>query len=77
VIGGGVWFFFAGPKAPISYLPPADATREHERIAFSPDEEPTGAWEVDMGEPTEAWEIDMADEPAVDDQTVNDEPAQE
>lgn len=50
VIGGGVWFFFTGPKKPISYHPMADQTREHEPVVFAPDEEPTGAWDVDINE---------------------------
>jgi len=47
VIGGGVWFFFMGPKKPISHPPQADQTREHEPVIFAPDEEPTREWDVD------------------------------
>lgn len=48
VIGGGVWFFFAGPKKPIFRSSQADQTREHEPVIFAPDEEPTREWDVDM-----------------------------
>jgi hypothetical protein len=48
VIGGGVWFFFAGSKKPVSHPSQADQTREHEPVVFAPDEEPTREWNVDV-----------------------------